>query len=247
MLVLALDTATRAGSLALLRDEVLLGVAQGNPAVTHGRRLPAEIAEILRGHQLGLWDIDVFAVTAGPGSFTGLRVGIATIQGLAFVTGRPVVPVSSFDVLAAIAFDRRRLAADDRLAVWVDAQRRQVFAALYRLTAPGAEAEQGWAPVRSPSVGAPVEVLADWRDECRAVPTWFIGDGAEAHREVIAECPGLPARFIESPGPMAPALARLAARRARRGEAVPAAGIRPLYVRRPDAYRNARREMRNAE
>src|SRR6185436_14175858 len=96
MRVLALDTTTRAGSVAVVEDDRIVLQRGGDPARTHVERLPAEILSVLQDAGLALPAVDVFAVAAGPGSFTGLRVGIATIQGLAFVLHRKVVALSSF-------------------------------------------------------------------------------------------------------------------------------------------------------
>ncbi len=90
MLVLALDTTTRGGSLALVSDGGVLEVFAGDATRTHATRLPGDILDCLARHQVGLGDIDLYGVAVGPGSFTGLRIGIATIQGLAFASGRPV-------------------------------------------------------------------------------------------------------------------------------------------------------------
>jgi len=139
VVILALDTTTRAGSTALLRDDQVLAVATGDPARTHAERLPAALVRVLQGQQLGLLDVDVFAVAAGPGSFTGLRIGIATIQGLAFAVGRPVVGVSTLDALAEVAREADSGGAP-LVAAWMDAQRNEVFAALYRTRQPGAVA-----------------------------------------------------------------------------------------------------------
>src|SRR6185312_7287850 len=93
---------TRAGSVALVVDDRVVDERAGDGSRTHGERLPAELA------QLGAsWDsIDVFAVAVGPGSFTGLRIGIATIQGLALVTGRRIAAVSALEALAQRASER---------------------------------------------------------------------------------------------------------------------------------------------
>src|SRR5438477_3800391 len=131
MRVLALDTTTRAGSVALIEDDLgnlMVDERAGDGSRTHGERLPAELA------QLGApWPtIDVFAVASGPGSFTGLRIGIATMQGLALVTGRRIVGVSALEALAQLA--STSLPSGARVASWIDAQRGEVFSALYEVT-----------------------------------------------------------------------------------------------------------------
>src|SRR3989442_5688326 len=95
MRVLALDTTTRAGSAAMVEDDRVVDERGGDAARTHAERLPAEILALLDAHDRTLADVDLFAVASGPGSFTGLRIGIATIQGLAFVGGTRIVVASA--------------------------------------------------------------------------------------------------------------------------------------------------------
>src|ERR1041384_6636557 len=102
MIILALDTSTRVGSSAALRGDDVLAEVPGDPSRTHAERLPADLMQALDGAGLVLADVDVFAVATGPGSFTGLRVGIATMQGLALAAGRPLVGVSALDALAQV-------------------------------------------------------------------------------------------------------------------------------------------------
>ena len=102
MRVLALDTTTRAGSVALIEDDRIVDERCGDGARTHAARLPAELIALVDAHHLALADIDLYAVASGPGSFTGLRIGIATIQGLAFVHARRVAAIPALDALAHI-------------------------------------------------------------------------------------------------------------------------------------------------
>src|SRR5437870_5390124 len=99
MRVLALDTTTRAGSVALVIDGRVAVERAGDETRTHAERLPGEILDVLRETGNTVADIDLLAVAIGPGSFTGLRVGIATVQGLAMVRGLPVAPVPALRAL----------------------------------------------------------------------------------------------------------------------------------------------------
>jgi len=83
MKVIALDTTTRAGSVALVVDDRIVAERGGDPTRTHAERLPADIVAIAADHGVPLAEIDMFAAATGPGSFTGMRIGIATVQGLA--------------------------------------------------------------------------------------------------------------------------------------------------------------------
>ena len=94
MLILALDTTTRGGSVAVTNDDRLLALVPGNEARTHGERLPGEFATALELAGVSRADLDLLAVATGPGAFTGLRIGLAAIQGLAMALNRPVAGIS---------------------------------------------------------------------------------------------------------------------------------------------------------
>ena len=128
--ILALDTATRPGSVAVLRNGEVLASAVGLASRTHGERLPGDIVRLLASHHLGVHDVTRFAVVVGPGSFTGLRVGIATIQGLALVQSTPVVCVSTLAALGQMVAGETP-ADIDVIGAWLDGQRQQVFTAAY--------------------------------------------------------------------------------------------------------------------
>jgi tRNA threonylcarbamoyladenosine biosynthesis protein TsaB len=230
MLILALDTTTRAGSLALALDGRLLEIAEGDPGLTHAARLPGGILDLLARHHLTLRDLDLYGVAVGPGSFTGLRIGIATIQGLAFANGRQVVGVSALDALAEAAGQAADAGGAPALrAAWMDAQRGEVYGRLYRA------AGEAWLPVTEPVVARPSEVLDAWSDGLGDGPVEFVGDGAVVYREHLAEAFGNRARPSYTVPPLAPAIAIMAARGVATGLAVTPDAIRPLYVRRPDA------------
>jgi tRNA threonylcarbamoyladenosine biosynthesis protein TsaB len=219
VLILALDTTTRAGSAAVLRDDRVLREAAGDPAVTHGQRLPADLARLLDEAGVAVADVDLFAVAAGPGSFTGLRVGIATVQGLAMARGRRIVPVSVLDALADAAADGTR-----RVAAWMDGQRGQVFAALY--------AADARSVIAQPTALSPEATLASWRQAADLTNAIFAGDGAVRYRDVLAARLGVAIEVVE-PTPLAGVIGRIAARDPSR--AVLPHAVVPIYVRRSDA------------
>jgi tRNA threonylcarbamoyladenosine biosynthesis protein TsaB len=226
MRVLSLDTTTRTCSVALVEDESVIGASVGDPALTHAERLPHDLLRLLEQAQLTLADVDLFAVAAGPGSFTGLRVGIAAIQGLAFVTRRRVVPVSALEALGQAA--SAGLLEGALVAAWMDARRRDVFSVLYRVTSAPVFQRGRLIEVDPPRVDDPSAVLARW--SLLGTPDVFIGDGAVAFRDVISRSD----RIRPAP-PLAPVIGRVAVERGRIGDTVDPAGIQPLYVRRPDA------------
>ena len=238
MLVLALDTTTRGGSLALMRDGGALEVFAGDASRTHATRLPGDILDCLARHQVGVRDIDLYGVAVGPGSFTGLRIGIATIQGFAFACGRPVVGVSALDALveAADGVVAAQIAEGGLRAAWMDAQRGEVYGRLYR------RHEGRWEPLGEPAVNTPADMLEAWVPALAGAPAEFVGDGAVAHAAALREL--LPGRadVVQAVPPLAAAIAVIAV--AQREHAGPPHRIRPLYVRRPDA--ELARERRQA-
>src|SRR5215212_7091378 len=128
MRAIALDTTTRRGSMALVEDDRVIDERAGDEVLTHAQRLPREITALLDAHGVALADVDLYAVASGPGSFTGLRIGIATIQGLAFVQGKRTAGISALEALAHIAsLDRP---PGTMIAAMMDAHRREVFAAV---------------------------------------------------------------------------------------------------------------------
>lgn len=214
MRVLGLDTTTSRGSVALLDGNELLGeVRLAAPDSHSGRVLPA-VDFLLRGLGLEPVDLDAFAVAIGPGSFTGLRVGIGTVQGLALGSGRPCLGIPALDALAA-----RIRGGAPCLVAMMDAYRGEVFAARY----------DGEARRQGPMLAEAPQVFLERVPELAA----FIGDGAERYRaEILHRLPkaSFPARSLYLAG----TLARLAAPRLAAGEGIPPASLQPLYLREAD-------------
>lgn len=230
MLILALDTTTRGGSLALVRDGRLLETSAGDPTRTHATRLPGAILECLVRHHLTLDDVDLYGVAVGPGSFTGLRIGIATIQGLAFAHGRAIVGVSALDALAEAAGPPpSEHGLDAWRAAWMDAQRDEVYGRLFRA------AGTTWQPVCEPAVGRPSRVLEAWSDLVAGALVEFVGDGAVAYATDLQAALDGRVRVLSQVPLLSPAIAAIAGREHAAGRAVPPAAVQPLYVRRPDA------------
>jgi tRNA threonylcarbamoyladenosine biosynthesis protein TsaB len=231
MVVLALDSTTRAGSVALWRDGQV-DVRLGDASRTHAERLPAELADLLAAQGLAMGDVDLFAVASGPGSFTGMRVGIATMQALALVQGRSIVALSTLDLLAR-AGAASTGARPALVLAWMDAYRGDVFAALYRV-------EAGTVDMLEPAkVGRPADLATTFALRVTngpsaetAPPLLVIGDAVPSTSEILRTAFGDRATLLDAP-PLAGVLARAA------GEG-PDQGVRPhavvpVYVRRSDA------------
>lgn len=222
MLILALDTTTRAGSVAVVRDDRVLALLPGDESRTHGERLPSEIALALDRAGVSREQIDLLAVAAGPGGFTGLRIGLAAVQGLAMTLNKPVAGVSALAALAAQVTN-----ADGALiAPWMDAQRGDVFATL--IDAKTAN------EVEPPVAENPSQVLERWRSQWSARRIVFVGDAVTRDAAAIAAA-GAGQWPVQLPEPLAPQIAMLGKRLAEQGRAGPPHALTPVYVRRPDA------------
>jgi tRNA threonylcarbamoyladenosine biosynthesis protein TsaB len=211
MKVLAVDTTTERESVAMVEDGTVLGEVRLRRVDTHSRRLLPAVAFLLDGLGLAPGDVEGYAVTCGPGSFTGLRVGLSTVQGLALASGRPCLGVSSLDVLAA-----RIRGTAPVLAAWVDAYRGEVYGGLYDADA---------RPLGPAGAASPGEAVA-------AVPerAAFTGDGAERYREeILAARPH--AVFPERSLFLAGTLGLLAEPRLAAGAGSAPEELRPLYLR----------------
>jgi tRNA threonylcarbamoyladenosine biosynthesis protein TsaB len=241
MRVLALDTTTRAGSAALVADDRVVDERSGDGARTHALRLPEELLALADANQWPLPTIDLYAVASGPGSFTGLRIGIATIQGLASVNNRRVVSVSGLEALAHAG--SRDLPAGAFVAAWMDAHRSDVFTALYRVADARPFSRGRLIEVEGPAVGTPASTLARWRPLTQGEPIVFVGDGAVLFAADIADLS--PGSRVVPPPQIAGAIGLLALDRA--GESLAPAAVRPLYVRRPDVEVARDEKLRSAE
>jgi tRNA threonylcarbamoyladenosine biosynthesis protein TsaB len=208
---------------AVLRDGETLSEITGDASLTHGQRLPADLGRALDAAGVVLDDVRLLAVVAGPGSFTGLRVGIAAIQGLAFSRGLAVVPVSALEAIGRQVF--RHTGEPGLVAPWIDAQRGEVFAILY-----DGNVER---PLAAASSAPPQATLDSWADLFDSRPVVFAGDGAVRYKDAIARTIGARATVLEPAPALAAEAARIAARHPDR--AVAPHAIVPIYVRRPDA------------
>jgi tRNA threonylcarbamoyladenosine biosynthesis protein TsaB len=219
MVVLALDTTTPAGSCALAVDGVVAREEASDVSLPPATRLPLDLMTLLEHSGIALGTVDVFAVATGPGSFTGLRIGISTMQGLAFAAGKPLIGVSGLDALARLAAPQ---ADGRRIATWVDAWRGEVYAALYF----------GGAEIEAPVVAKPEAILERLAQQA----TLFIGDGARTYQELIQQRMDAGGMLAVHATPLlAGAIAIIAGEAAAQGVLTAPHAIRPLYVRRTDA------------
>lgn len=238
MIVLALDSTTPQGSVGLVLPDGHVVVRPGEAHRGWSERLPGELVAMLASHGLGLRDVDLFAVAAGPGSLTGLRVGIATMQGLAVAAARPLGAVSALEALASHGYEQveELLHPGGTLHVgaWADARRGEVFSALYDCDASGPDAAASWRVVEEASVGLPAEIAARWKAAAKDGRLVIVGDVGGALGDVLGEALGSTVALVPRPL-LGGYVARLALRQVSRGGLGSPHAVRPLYVRKPDA------------
>jgi len=215
MPALAVDTTAEFGSIALLdasgiREEVLLYAPRG-----FSGPLFEQLEALLARQNVLLADIDLFAGASGPGSFTGVRIGLAAVKGLAEVLGKPAIAVSNLEALAEFG-------QGDLRATVIDARRGEVFAALF---------DRNGAPVIAETVVSFPRFLELLEDrECEFISTNFDPFRPALSGTRFERCP-----VVTAPRALAGAIGRIALRRAASGAVSDPAAIEANYVRRSDA------------
>jgi tRNA threonylcarbamoyladenosine biosynthesis protein TsaB len=212
--LLALETSTRNASVAIVREDGRLECERACEVSTHSEQLLALVDEALREAHLSLPELAAIACGAGPGSFTGLRIGLSTAKGLCFASDRPLVLVPSLAALAAEApADRPTLAC-------LDARKGEVFIGRFLAGEPDGDEEA----VDPEAVGA---IARAFGDRTGALPQ-LVGDAVRRHPELAEVGPWLDRT------PTAVGVAKLAWRRLQRGESDALDGAAPRYVRAPE-------------
>lgn len=229
MNILAFDSTAVTASVAVTADETTLGVARVNHGLTHSELLLPTAEAMLNASGIKLDDIDLFACTVGPGSFTGVRIGTATVKGLAFGRGKPCVGVSTLEALA------EGLSPLPGILIGVmDARRAQVYCGIFTV-------QEGklicLAKDRAMALSDLVaEVLLNYPDQ----EIRLAGDGYALAYEAFrtAGCPHLTETPVALRDQSGDAVARCALRAYRRGLAVTDEELRPVYLRLPQAERD---------
>ena len=221
MICLGLDCAGRTAGVALMRENTLLYECTLNLGLTHSQTALCLVDGALRAAGLCAADVGLWAVCAGPGSFTGLRIGLAAVKGLAFAGDTPCAPVSTLEALAACHTGEATVVSA------LDARRGEVYWAAFSL--PG--------PQRlTPDKAGKADELADFLKTCKK-PVFFVGDGAELCYNKFGR--------LEGVVPCPPALGQSRAaglclaglRMQQNGLAVPPAALLPQYLRLSQAER----------
>ena len=220
--LLMVDTSSFTGSVALVERDRVLGEVLLNVRATHSERLMTTVDQLLGDAGVAIGEIAAFGAVLGPGSFTGLRIGVATVKALALAGKRPLVGVTSLEALAMNApYCRLPVCA------LIDARKKEVYSALY-------DCQEGSTPreLRSPAVMPPEKLVASLEGDIL-----FIGDGVTVYRHFILHQMRQEAHFLPASlnDVRASQAASLAWRKLDAEGALPQHSFLPLYLRPSDA------------
>lgn len=233
--MLAVDTSSLVATVAVMSDEKLLGEYTINSPMTHSQKLMPIIDELLSTLDLSMEDIDLIAVARGPGSFTGIRIGIATVKGLAHPRNLPIMGVSSLEGLAY-----NILYCSDIICPIMDARRNQVYTGAYKWVDHKLETIIDEAPL---SINELMDQLKE-RDE----KVIFLGDGVSKYKDEIVGTLGDKAVFAPKYVNMqsASSIAQLSFNKINEGELKPQTyhDITPVYLRKSEAERQYEERMK---
>jgi tRNA threonylcarbamoyladenosine biosynthesis protein TsaB len=221
MKILAVDTATTSCSVAVVNHTSICAELTTHKKQTHSKHLMPLIDSVLKSAGFHIGDLDGFAVTVGPGSFTGLRIGIATIKGIASAVDKPAVGVSSLETLAWQCSHRSRL-----ICPLLDARKAEVYGATYRFSEDRLIQQT---PACAVGPGAFVREIME--------PCVFIGSGAQLYQKKIQEALGDKAYFVADDQNIirASTIALLSLNRFKINDTVRVTDLIPLYIRKSDA------------
>lgn len=229
MYILAIDSATPVAGLALLNDQKVIREEFINFKKTHSETLMPGVDRVLHDCEIKVSDLDAIAVTVGPGSFTGLRIGLAAAKGLSMACGKPLLGISTLDVLAHnIVF------SNNLVCPLLDARKQEVYTAFF--------AAEGDVPMRltQDMACSPQDMAERAKDMASATGKKYItllGDGFYPYEEYFREY--FKENLLVAPGPLmlprASALGSLAWHRAKNNDFDDAFSLRPVYVRLSEA------------
>jgi len=233
MKVLAIETATLLGGVAVTDDASgLIAEVRLNVKSTHSERLMTEIDHVLSRSGLGVSDIDAFAVSIGPGSFTGLRIGVSTVKGFSFATGKPIVTVPTLEAFAwNFPFSRYPVCP------LLDARKKEVYAALFRWVDGGFVRLMGETSVNVGKLLKEIKEAGVKNNAGLTEEIIFAGEGALIYRKEIVDMIGEkaifapPDRIVPSPS----VIASVGLRKVLREEFIDPASLVPIYIRRSEA------------
>ena len=234
MKVLALDSSGLVASIAIVRDDELLGEYTINHKKTHSQTLLPMLDEVAKMIELDMNTIDFIAVSAGPGSFTGLRIGSATAKGLALALDKQIVSVPTIDAMAYNLWG-----SEGQICPIMDARRNQVYTGLYQFE------DEHMNTILSECVLMIEEIIARINESGKK--TIFLGDGVAAFREYIEENIKVPYKFAPANNnkQRASSVAALGIELYKEGKAEDAKVHKPEYLRLSQAERERQEKARD--
>ena len=224
MIILSIDSSTPVAGIAVSDGMQLLGEITLNTKNTHSEKLMPLVKHLLDELALSVNDLDAIAVTQGPGSFTGLRIGMATAKGLAQGAGKKLIAVPTLDCLA-----QNLLHYPGIICPIMNAQKKQVYTAIYRSGRNKLERLSDYQAIAVEQLAAQLKELKE--------DVWFVGDGVAAFADVFQELLGDACRFADGHNilPRAGALAMLAAERASEEQFDDLYQAELIYIRKSEA------------
>lgn len=193
MRILALDSSGLVASVAVVEEEQTVAEYTVNYKKTHSQTLLPMLDEVVKMIELDMDTIDAIAVSGGPGSFTGLRIGSATAKGLGLALGKPLIHIPTLEGLAYNLYG-----TSDVVCPIMDARRKQVYTGIYSFV-PGEDVSNFRLQVEEPQMAIAVNELMDKLNES-GKPVTFLGDGVPVYREMLEE--GLRVPYHFAPGHM---------------------------------------------
>lgn len=221
MYILGIETSTTTGSVAVVSEDGVIAKYSLNIEVTHSERLMSTVDRVLKDTGLSMADMDGYAVAIGPGSFTGLRIGLAAVKGLALVTGKPVAAVPT---LKALAWNLPYAAHP--ICPMLDARKNEVYAAIFRFEGPALV-----------HVMAEAVISLNRLSERVSMMTIFTGEASHLFRKEIDDLFGDRALFapLSAILPSAAAVAAIGMDMIKSGKQADLDSLTPMYIRRPEA------------
>lgn len=230
MKVLAIETSSMVASAAIINEDKLLAEFTINNKKTHSQMLMPVVEQVIDRLDLTPSDIDVFAVSSGPGSFTGIRIGVATVKSLGQALNKPVIGVSGLDGLAFNLVHFNGI-----ICPMMDARNGQVYTCLYRSNGVEIDRLKEYMAIRV------IDLACLIRESGEAV--MFCGDGVPMHKDLLTEELGERAKFAQSPFMFqrASSIAFLALKKAKLNEVLNYNELQPYYLRKSQAEQKCER------
>jgi tRNA threonylcarbamoyladenosine biosynthesis protein TsaB len=200
MVILNIETSTNCCSVAITIDGEVVAMAANLDGANHASELPVYIEQVMKKAKENDWKLDAVALSQGPGSYTGLRIGCSTAKGLCYGLNIPMIPVDTLQIIgaAALAKSKEKITSDGMLCPLLDARRMEVYTSIYTHEC-----------VRVGEIEAKIVDEASWNEELKKGKLYFMGNGAEKCKNVVTSANAV---FIDGIVPEAQYMGRLAER-----------------------------------